>query len=831
MSPIFTRRDFLGDAAMAGLASALDLHAAPRRTDHENAAPERRANFDDQWKFLLGDNTGANSTSFDDRTWRTLDLPHDWSIEGAFSETAPAKGNGGYLPTGIGWYRKSFILLPTTAGKRVVLEFDGVYQRSDVWINGISLGMRPYGFSSFAYDLTPHLAPSGKPNQIAVRVDNSLQTNCRWYSGSGIYRHTWLRVTDSLHIAQWGIFVTTPTITPESASLEVSTRVLNESDRDAVFDLLTEILDSSGKVVQQSRTSHTLSKGGDQAFAHSLSLPSPVLWTQSDPHLYELRATIELNGIDIDRDATTFGVREAKFDVDKGFILNGVAVKMNGVCIHGDAGSVGTAVPERMWERRLELLQEMGCNAIRLSHNPPAPELLDLLDRMGFLVMAEAFDEWVQPKGQTPQFGYHKYFNDWSERDMTAMVERDRNHPSIVIWSAGNEIPDQTSPQGPATLRRLKDIIHRSDTSRLITVACDNIAAQPKDTLPDFLEGLDVVGYNYVDRWRDRREKYYSIDRHDYPTRRFIGTESSALYGARGVYAVDQSDELFFERASNTEIEVEQLQKFIQTYDYVSGDFIWTGIDYLGEARWPNKLAGSGPLDTCGFKKDQFYFYKSLWSKDAVLHIFPHWNWRGKEGKMIPVTCYTNCDTVELFLNGESLGVKGFAFPRPGMIGKYGQYPPRAKTLQTTADLHLRWDVVYAPGTLTAKGTKDGKVVQTMSLETTSVPSRLALSVDKERIRTSRSDVAHITVHVLDDAGRIVPTADNEVMFSLSGEGRIIGVDNGKPDSHELYKASQRKTFSGAALVVVQSNGRPGSMQLSASAQSLGPAQIQIVAG
>src|SRR5271154_879703 len=831
MSPIFTRRDFLGDAAMAGLASALDLHAAPRRTNHESAAPERRANFDDQWKFLLGDDTGANSASFDDRTWRTLDLPHDWSIEGAFSEAAPAKGNGGYLPTGIGWYRKSFTLPAMAAGKRVVLEFDGVYQRSEVWINGVSLGMRPYGFSSFAYDLTPHLALSGKPNQIAVRVDNSLQTNCRWYSGSGIYRHTWLRVTDPLHIAQWGIFVTTPTITPESASLEVSTRVLNESDRDAVFDLLTEILDSSGKVVQQSRTSHTLSKGGDQAFAHSQSLPSPVLWSQSDPHLYELRATIELNGIDIDRDATTFGGREAKFDVDKGFILNGVAVKMNGVCIHGDAGSVGTAVPERMWERRLELLQEMGCNAIRLSHNPPAPELLDLLDRMGFLVMAEAFDEWVQPKGQTPQFGYHKYFNDWSERDMTAMVERDRNHPSIVIWSAGNEIPDQASPQGPATLRRLKDIIHRSDTSRLITVACDNIAAQPKDTLPDFLEGLDVVGYNYVDRWRDRREKYYSIDRHDHPMRRFIGTESSALYGARGVYAVDQSDELFFERASNTEIEVEQLQKFIQTYDYVSGDFIWTGIDYLGEARWPNKLAGSGPLDTCGFKKDQFYFYKSLWSKEPVLHIFPHWNWSGKEGKMIPVTCYTNCDTVELFLNGDSLGVKGFAFPRPGMIGKYGQYPPRAKTLQTTADLHLRWDVIYAPGTLTAKGTKDGKVVQTMSLETTSVPSRLALSVDKERIRTSRSDVAHITVHVLDDAGRIVPTADNEVTFSLSGEGHIIGVDNGKPDSHELYKASQRKTFSGAALVVVQSKGHPGSMQLSASAQSLAPAQIQIVAG
>ena len=272
------------------------------------------------------------------------------------------------------------------------------------------------------------------------------------------------------------------------------------------------------------------------------------------------------------------------------------------------------------------------------------------------------------------------------------MIERDRNHPSIVIWSAGNEVPDQGDPQGPATLQRLMDLIHSKDTTRVITVACDEIAAEPKATLPAFLEKLDVVGYNYVDRWRDRREKMYSDDRHDYPQRRFVGTESSAPHGARGEYGLDKFDELFFERAQNMQIEIEQLQKFIQTYDYVSGDFIWTGIDYLGESRWPNKLAASGPLDTCGFKKDTFYFYKSLWSKEPVLHLLPHWNWTGDEGKIIPVTCYTNLDTVELFLNGKSLGVKGYAFPRPGMITKYGEYPARAKTLQTTADLHLHWE-------------------------------------------------------------------------------------------------------------------------------------------
>ena len=327
--------------------------------------------------------------------------------------------------------------------------------------------------------------------------------------------------------------------------------------------------------------------------------------------------------------------------------------------------------------------------------------------------------------------------DEWSERDLLTMIERDRNHPSIVIWSAGNEVPDQSDSHGPATLQRLMDLIHSKDPTRVITVACDQIAAEPKAALPEFLEKLDVVGYNYVDRWRDRREKMYSIDRHDYPQRRFVGTESSAPYGARGVYALDQSDEMFFERTSNALVEVEQLQKFIQTYDYVSGDFIWVGIDYLGEARWPNKLASTGPLDTCGFKKDAFYFYKSLWSKEPVLHLLPHWNWAADEGRIMPVTCYTNLDTVELFLNGKSLGVKGYAFPRPGMTGKYGEYPPRAKALQTTADLHLRWDVPYAPGVLSAKGTRNGKVVQTVEVTTTGVPARLVLSADRPAIRTA----------------------------------------------------------------------------------------------
>ncbi len=823
-----TRRDFLGDAAKAGVASAwrLDLTALPGAA--MLVQPERKSNFDPQWKFCKGDPEGAQSPDFKDGSWRTLDLPHDWSIEGPFSQDAPAGDTGAYLPTGIGWYRKQFTVSPATRGKHVVLQFDGVYQRSEVWINGVSLGMRPYGFTTFSYDLTPHLKPAGRPNQIAVRVDNSLQPNCRWYTGSGIYRHTWLIITDPIHFAQWGTFVTTPSISPQSASVEIATRVVNESDADAACDLTTEILDQRGTVVQQGSSTMSIQAKGDVTFSQHLLVASPALWSVSTPNLYTLRSSLRSRGQQLDQDSTIFGIREVKFDVDRGFLLNEEHVKMNGVCIHGDCGSVGTAVPERMWERRLELLKQMGCNSIRLSHNPPAPELLDLLDKMGFLVMAEAFDEWKQPKLQTPLYGYHKYFDEWSARDMTSMIERDRNHPSIVIWSAGNEMPDQSNPQGPQTLQTLLDIMRSKDPTRLVTAACDQIAAEPKAALPEFLEKLDVVGYNYVDRWRDRREKFYAIDRHDYPKRRFIGTETSSIFGPRGAYAAETPDDPFFGRASNTAIEVEQLQKFIQTYDYVSGDFIWTGIDYLGEARWPAKIASSGALDTCAFPKDAYYFYQSRWTTEPVLHLFPHWNWAGREGKVITVTCYTNCDTVELFLNGNSLGVKGYAFPRPGMVGTYGNYPPRARALQTTADLHLSWDVPFTAGTLTASGVKGGKVIRTVEMTTTGSPAKLALTADRPLISRRPSDVAHVTVQVLDQEGRVVPTANDEITFALTGAGRILGLDNGQPDSHESYQGQSRRAFHGLALVVLQSSGVPGPMTLSASSPALAPAKIEI---
>jgi beta-galactosidase len=458
----------------------------------------------------------------------------------------------------------------------------------------------------------------------------------------------------------------------------------------------------------------------------------------------------------------------------------------------------------------------MGCNAIRTSHNPYAAEFLDLCDRLGFLVMNEAFDEWKVGKSQIGPYGYANYFYEWYERDVRNFVRRDRNHPSVVIWSAGNEILDQGEPHGAETLRELLEVFHTEDPTRPVTAGCDHIASEPPNETarPEFLALLDVVGYNYVDRWRDRAEKYYSIDKAAFPQRRVIGTESINMGGVRGAAGGGRG------------IDTEQLWKFVSTYDYVAGDFMWTGIDYLGESRWPGKGSTSGVLDTCGFKKDGYYFYQSQWTAAPMLHLFPHWNWKGREGQFIPVTCYTNCDTVELFINGKSAGVKGYAFPRLGMEGRYGNYPARMRALRTTNDLHLSWEIPYEPGTLKAVGTKDGKVVCTEEVSTTGDPAAVELTVDRAVIPAGREGIAHVMVQILDEQGRMAPTASNELAFAVEGEARIIGVDNGDPQSHEDYKAGRRKAFNGMCLAILQSTGKPGQARVTATAAGLRPASV-----
>jgi beta-galactosidase len=838
---LVTRRDLLAQSVRgAALLSAAPYfsHAQTlldkNNSAAEDSAPRSRDSFDFGWKFLKGDAQGAHLPGFHDAGWRDVDLPHDWSIEGPFGEKEPSAGPGGYLPTGIGWYRKKFSMPAAYKDKVAILEFDGVYQNSEVWINGHYLGKRPYGYIPFAYELTSYLRFDSE-NVVAVKVDNSHQTNCRWYSGSGIYRHTWLLTTEPLHVGYWGMFVTYPRITKESAAIQIKTTVTNSRKNDAKCTLASSILDKDGKTVASHESSQQIAANREYEFTEQIALDKPILWTLTNPYLYMVRSEIRENGRMVDVYDTPIGIREAIFDANRGFLLNGEHVKLNGVCLHQEAGSVGSAVPERVWERRLEILREMGCNAIRTSHNPYAAEFLDICDRMGFLVMNEAFDEWRVPKGQIHD-GYHLYFDEWHERDLNNFIHRDRNHPSVVLWSAGNEVPDQSAPEGAETLRELLKIFHTEDPTRPVTVACDQIASEPASHTvnPEFLAQLDIVGYNYADRWRDRAEKYYSIDHAAFPERRVIGTESGGMGGIRGDYESLFQTSLagmprWFQFPSNRAIDTEQLWQFVKTYDYVSGDFMWTGIDYLGEAFWPMKGASAGVIDTCGFKKDGFYFYQSLWIAAPVLHLFPPWNWKGKEGQIIPVTCYTNCDTVELFLNGKSFGLKGYEFPRLGMEGTYGNYPARAKALRTTADLHLSWDVPYEPGTLRAVGTKDGVVVSTIEIATTGESAAVHLVADRTEITADRRDVAHITVEIHDAQGRVVQEADNDIQFDIQGEGRIIGVDNGNPRSHEDYKASRRKAFNGLCLAIVQSTAASGQIKITASSPTLQSDSIVIV--
>jgi beta-galactosidase len=563
------------------------------------------------------------------------------------------------------------------------------------------------------------------------------------------------------------------------------------------------------------------SAAAEYEFVQQIRVDKPVLWGVEAPYLYNVRSTLKDGARVLDVHDTPVGIRDAQFDADRGFLLNGERVKLNGVCLHHEAASVGAAVPERVWERRMEILKEMGCNAIRTSHNPYAAEFLDLCDRMGFLVMNEMFDEWKVGKGQIGPFGYANYFDEWYERDVKNFVHRDRNHPSVVIWSAGNEIGDQSVPNGAQTLRKLLDVFHTEDPTRPVTAGCDQIASEPAShtVRPEFLALLDVVGYNYSDRWRERKEKYYSIDKAAFPQRRVIGTESGAMGGIRGGGGRGRG------------LDVEALWKFVSTYDYVAGDFMWTGIDYLGESRWPGKGSFSGVIDSCGFKKDGFYFYQSQWTKKPMLYVTPHWNWKGREGQFIPVTAYTNCDTVELLINGKSAGVKGYVFPRMGVEGSWNNAPARMRVVRTTNDLHLSWDIPYEPGTLKAVGTKDGKVVCTVEVATAGEPTAVAASVDRETIPAGRQGIAHVTVVIADEQGRMVPTAANEVTFAVDGDAKIIGVDNGDMQSHDDYKASRRKAFNGMCLAILQSSGKAGAVKVTASSPGLRPAVVTFTCG
>jgi beta-galactosidase len=791
----------------------------------------QRLSFNEDWRFRLGDTNGAEKINFTDDSWRSVNLPHDWSIEGEFDEKASAGGPGGYLPTGTAWYRKHFTLPQTS--RYVWIEFGGIYMNSEVWINEHYVGKNVYGYTSFYYNITPYIK-SGE-NVIAVKVDNSIQRNSRWYSGSGIYRNVWLNIANPVHIPQWGIYVTTPVINDTTAIVALRATLENASQNAINAVLSSQILDADGKVVatKESEVSILAGKQHDD-YRQELPVGMPKLWSVETPVLYTLRTAIKIDGKTIDQVDTRFGIRSLEFSADKGFLLNGKHVKINGVNLHHDAGCLGTAVPAQVWERRLKLLKEMGANGIRTAHNPMADEFMDLCDELGFLVMDEFVDEWMVSKEQTTA-GYSLYFKDNWEKDVRNFVHRDRNHPSVVIWSAGNEVRDQMYTEGIDIVRGLVNLFHAEDPTRPVTQGDDQITAEPLPAHNEFLETLDIVGYNYAGRWRERAELYYTPDKILHPHWKMIGTENGSARGERGAFSLGSDKNVVRPTYLTGMLGAEALWKYTATHDFVIGDFMWTGIDYLGEARWPGRGSGSGVIDMAGFPKSSYYFYQSQWTDKPMIHIFPHWNWEGREGQVIPVLVYSNCDAVELFVNGRSFGEQRLEFPSYGMAGKY-PLRDRPDVQETTDDLHLMWTVPYQSGEIKAIGKIQGQVVHTEIIQTTGKPVGLRVTSDKNTIQANGDDVAHIKVEIVDSKGNIVPSANDEIRFLVKGEGRLIGIESGDNRSHntghfrhrDSSQAAVKEAYGGLILGYVQASRTTGNITVEISSPGLKGVSLNI---
>ena len=770
--------------------------------------------FNQNWSFNLGDTPEASEKDFKDADWRKLDLPHDWSIEGTFDEKHPATAGGGALPGGIGWYRKTFTLEESQKDKIHYIQFDGIYMNSEVWINGHYLGKRPFGYISFQYELTPYLHYGEEENVIAVRVDNSKQPNSRWYSGSGIYRNVRFVTTQPTHVSQWGTYITSTKQNNDSYLISIQTDITNKQADQVEGELVTTIYEGD-RELKEVKLPMTVPAENRALFEQEIALASPRLWNLNDPFLYRAVTRIIVDGAVKDEYVTRFGVRDFEFDITDGFILNGKPVKIKGVCNHHDLGSLGAAVNRRALERQLEILRGMGVNAIRTAHNPPAPELLELCDEMGFIVMDEAFDIWSQKKSE---YDYAIHWEEWHARDLTDFIKRDRNHPSVFVWSIGNEIIDQWDSTGAKIAVELAEIVRSLDATRPVTAAMN----PPNEGNSIAMSGtLDLIGYNYY-------HQMYENHPEQFPDKPFIATETTSALATRGYYDKDSDTlkrwpirwDILFEGGNpgNTVSAYDQVStpwgstheetwRVIKKHDFLSGMFIWTGFDYLGEPTpytWPSRSSYFGVVDLAGFPKDVYYMYKSEWTDDPVLHIFPHWTWEDRDS--VDVWAYFNSDEVELFLNGKSLGSRQ----------KKGE------------ELHVMWRVGYEPGTLKAVSRTDGMEVVTREVKTAGAASKLHLKADRSQIAADGSDLSFITVQVHDDVGTVVPHADHLITFRIEGPGQIIAVDNGNPVSHEPFKATYRKAFKGLALVVIQSLAEPGEIRLTATADGLQAGELSI---
>ena len=796
------------------------------------AAAQARREYllDTNWKFTKGDVPGATNTAFQDAKWQTVSVPHDWAIAGPFNgnndlqavkieqnneTTASLKaGRTGGLPfTGTGWYRRQLAVPQFGPGKRAVLLFDGAMSNAHVFVNGKEVGFWPYGYNSFSFDITSFLSLDGN-NTLAVRLQNQPEAS-RWYPGAGLYRNVHLVVTDDVHIPVWGTYLTTPEITADLAKVRLKTTVQTPTGGFQPLRLQTEIRDAAGQVVAATTTA--LGPADGLEFEQNLAVITPRLWSPETPVLYTASSKLFAGDVLKDEYRTRFGIRSFKFEADKGFSLNGQSRKFKGVCNHHDLGPLGTAVSTAALRRQLALLKDMGCDAIRTSHNMPAPELVSLCDEMGFMLMVEAFDEWKSPKVKN---GYHQYFDEWAEKDLVNMVHRDRNHPSVIMWSIGNEVPDQSTPGGNKIAKRLQDIVHREDPTRPVVAGMDRFDDDLKN---NFASVLDVPGFNY--KPHRYAEAYAKL-----PQGFLLGSETASTVSSRGVYKFpvvlgkdrkypDQQSSSYDLEACNWSQTPDEEFAAQDDLPYVLGEFVWTGFDYLGEPtpydeQWPSHSSMFGMLDLAGLPKDRYYLYRARWNTvQPTLHLLPHWTWPGREGQPTPVFCYTSYPSAELFVNGQSQGRQ-----------------TKGPSDQPQTRYRLMWNgVKYAPGTLRVVAyDAQGRAAAEEVVKTAGKPHHIRLVADHTALAADGQDLAFVTARVEDAQGNLCPDATTELQFAVSGAGHFRAVGNGDPTSLEPFQRPQMHVFHGQVVAIVQAAGPAGTVRLKATGKGLKDGVVEL---
>ncbi|MCL3782249.1 DUF4982 domain-containing protein [Prolixibacteraceae bacterium JC049] len=795
-----------------GIVALLCINAMAQRVEKE---------LSNGWLFSKGNIAGAEKVDFDASKWETVTVPHDWAIKGPFSKehdkqvvaitqngekkATEKTGRTGALPhIGMGWYRKAFHLVNIKSNQRVLIQFDGAMSDAHVWVNGKKAGNWPYGYSYFYFDIT-ELVKQGE-NILAVRLDNKKYAS-RWYPGAGLYRKVRLIVKNETSFKRWGTFVTTPFVSNDLAQVHVATEVEGENVK-----VVAEVIDANNNKVAEAES--------NQIFGNKLELnlgvKNPKLWSPEAPNLYHLNCKLYQGGELKDTQTIRFGIRDVKYIVGKGFMLNGQVRKFQGVCLHHDLGPIGAAINKSALRRQLRILKEMGCDAVRSSHNMPSLEQLELCDEMGILFLAESFDEWQKAKVKN---GYNRWFKEWAEKDVVNLVRATRNHPSIVMWSSGNEVPDQWGNEGVKRAKWLQDIFHREDPTRPVTVGMDQVEAVMKS---GFGAITDVPGLNY-------RVHLYDKAFERFPQGMILGSETASTISSRGIYKfpVKEAKMTVYDDLQCSAYGLESCSwSNIPDDDFAAqddkpwliGQFVWTGFDYLGEPTpydnyWPSRSSYFGICDLAGLPKDRYYLYRSIWAKDKeTLHILPHWNWEGREGEITPVFVYTNYNKAELFVNGKSQGI-------------------RTKTKDSKLDRYrLRWmDVKYEPGTVKVVALDDNnQPVAEQEIHTAGKPYQLKLEADRKVIKADGKELSYITVSVVDKKGIVCPTATNQLNFKVSGKGKYVAACNGDATSEELFHLPTMKLFSGKLVVLVQSEKEAGKMDLKVTGKGLKSASIKI---